>query len=262
MRICVLGSGSKGNATYIESAGAAILIDNGFSGREVEKRLAAIGASGAGLSAILVTHEHGDHVRGVGVLSRKWRLPVFANRETVAAAGELLGRLHDLREISTGTPFTTGDLRVHPFAVSHDAADPMGFVVANGNWRVGYCTDTGTVSRLMRQRLSGCDCLILESNHDPELLRNGPYPPALQQRVRSKTGHLANQTAADFLAELDHAHLQHVCLAHLSAANNRPELALRVAAEVLRRPASDANRPPFLSVAHQDRVGHCFVLSS
>ena len=265
MRICVLGSGSKGNATYIESGETAILIDNGFSGKETQKRLAAIGVPMERLTGILITHEHTDHVKGVGVLSRRWHLPVFANQETVRGGRNFLNNLHSLQEISTGEPFTVNDLDIHPFAISHDAANPMGFVVKNQHWSVGYCTDTGSISRLMHHRLSGCNCLILESNHDPELLRTGPYPPYLQQRVRSKTGHLANQAAADFLRELAHDKLRHVCLAHLSEANNRPEIALRAAAEVFIRPAKNLTGPkpamPHLSVAPQDRVDECVILS-
>ncbi len=262
MRICVLGSGSKGNATYIESGDTSVLIDNGFSGKEAEKRLASIGASMDRVSAILVTHEHTDHIRGVPVLSRRWKLPVYANQATVLAAKKNLAKLHDFQEFNTGENFFIDHLTIHPFAISHDAADPVGFLINNGKFQVGYCTDTGMVSRLMQHRLTGCHCLILESNHDPILLKNGPYPPMLQQRVRSNIGHLDNQTAATFLAELFHKKLRHVFLAHLSDTNNRPEEALKTTREAIQNLSrcNGQSISSLISVAPQDRNSKCIVL--
>lgn len=224
MRFCVLGSGSKGNATFIEAGSTRVLIDAGFSAIEIERRLDSIGIQAESLSAILITHEHTDHIQGVSVLSRRHRLPVFASPAALKAAGSKLGRLHQHTGFTAGTTFTFQDLQIHPFTVSHDAADPVGFLVNDGSLTLGYCTDTGTVSRLMQHRLAGCHALVLESNHDPDMLRDGPYPQALKQRVRSKTGHLANHEAAALLASLLHDKLQHVILAHLSDTNNRPEL--------------------------------------
>ncbi len=262
MRICVLGSGSKGNAVFIESGDVAILIDNGFSGKEAEKRLASIGSSMERISAILVTHEHADHVRGVAVLSRRWKLPVYANSATVSAAAKNLAKLHEFYEFSTGNSFAVQHLDIHPFAISHDAADPVGFIIDNGKYRVGYCADTGTVSRLMRHRLAGCHCLILESNHDPDLLKNGPYPLFLQQRVRSNIGHLDNQTAADLLSDLYHDDLRHVFLAHLSGTNNRPEIALKTTTATLREQQENrTEKMVVISVAPQDHAGECIELS-
>jgi phosphoribosyl 1,2-cyclic phosphodiesterase len=225
MQFSVLGSGSKGNATLVTSGRTALLIDNGFSGREIRRRLALIGFDPADLSAILVSHEHVDHIRGVAILSRQAGVPVYANPATYRAAGPALDRLVAYREFSTGSPFTLQDLCIHPFAVSHDTAEPVGFVITDDRATLGYCTDTGMVSRLMAHRLAGCHGLILECNHDPDLLANSPYPPYLKQRVRSRQGHLANQEAAAFLASLMHHQLQHVTLAHLSEANNRPHIA-------------------------------------
>jgi phosphoribosyl 1,2-cyclic phosphodiesterase len=257
MRFCVLGSGSKGNCTYVEAGETAILVDAGFSGREIERRLAGIGVDPARLSAILLTHEHGDHLRGVGVLSRRFRLPVHANPATFRAAGRDLDRLAAYGEFDTGTSFACRDLHIHPFSVSHDAADPVGFLIGDGRRALGYCTDTGVVSRLMAHRLAGCAALILESNHDPEMLRSGPYPLPLQQRVRSSTGHLANSTAADFLAGLLHDRLEHVVLAHISETNNRPEL---VEASVARVLAGSGPRPR-ISLGLQAAAGALVALT-
>jgi phosphoribosyl 1,2-cyclic phosphodiesterase len=257
MRFCVLGSGSRGNCTYVEAGDTAILIDAGFSGREIERRLAVIGVDAASLTGLLLTHEHSDHLKGAGVLSRRYRLPVFANSATFQAAGRDLNKLFAWQEFETGTVFHFRDLAIHPFSISHDAADPVGFLVANQHFSLGYCTDTGTVSRLMAHRLAGCQALVLESNHDPEMLRTGPYPAALQQRVRSKTGHLANETAADFLHGLLHDRLEHVVLAHISETNNRPHLVRQSVEQVL---SGVVGHRPRISLGLQEEAGELVML--
>ncbi|MCF6290916.1 MAG: MBL fold metallo-hydrolase [Desulfobacterales bacterium] len=261
MQFCVLGSGSKGNATYVASGTTSLLIDGGFSGLEIRKRLAVIGIDISSLTAILVTHEHSDHIRGVGVLSRQGRLPVYANPATHTAAGPTLKKLFARREFETGTSFVINDFEIHPFSVSHDTADPVGFVLRNGRASLGLCTDTGMVSRLMHHRLAHCNGLVLESNHDPVLLKNGTYPPYLKQRIRGNKGHLANRDSARFLLALWHQGLEHVVLAHLSDANNRPELAYQEALLVLTTLAENGERQPVLSLGRQDRVGELVTLA-
>jgi len=226
MKFCILGSGSKGNCTLVEAGSTAVLIDAGFSGKEITRRLALIHRSPEDLTAILVTHEHGDHVCGVGVLSRRCRLPVYANQGTHRAAASRVKKLHKRLEFGTGTSFTVGDLEVHPFQVSHDTADPVGFVIADRNTALCYCTDTGQVTKLIGHHVRRCRALILEANHDPQMLMDGPYPLPLKQRVRSKQGHLANGDAARFLAGLVDSSLRYVVLAHLSETNNLPEIAM------------------------------------
>jgi len=224
MRFCVLGSGSKGNCTYVESDGVGLLIDAGFSGVEVGRRLASAGLDIARVRAILVTHEHSDHVSGVGVLSRKYHLPVYANPGTRLAAGTVLDKLHAFIPFETGSSFTFSPFTIHPFAISHDTIDPVGFTLDDGQCTLGYCTDTGMVSRLIHHHLHRCQGLVLECNHDLEMLRNGPYPPALQQRIRSKNGHLANHEAIAFVQGVIHDRLRHVVLAHISQSNNCHDL--------------------------------------
>lgn len=258
MRFCVLGSGSKGNATYIESAGTGILIDNGFSGIELSRRLAAIGVAEESLAAILITHEHGDHIKGAAIVARKHGLTIMANRETLGAAGKIITKVPGIFEFVTGTTFTLGPFSIHPFAVSHDTVNPVGFVISNGSSTLGYCTDTGKISHLIRHRLASCNGLVLEANHDPEMLRNGPYPIYLQQRVRSLTGHLANQDAADFIAGVRHDGLRHVVLAHLSETNNDPSLAYDTVCRALA--GLEAGPLPQVSLAWQDRVGEVIRL--
>jgi phosphoribosyl 1,2-cyclic phosphodiesterase len=265
LRFCVLGSGSKGNATFVESGQTRLLIDAGFSGKEIERRLAEIGVEPQTLSAILITHEHGDHVKGAAILARRFRLPVFINEATLAATGSVLDNLPQCQPFVTGETFVFQDFQIHPFAISHDAADPVGFLLNNGRLLMGYCTDTGVVSKLMQHRLSSCHGLVLEANHDPELLRNGPYPPSLQQRVRGKTGHLANAEAAGFLSDILHDGLEHVVLSHLSETNNLPHLAeeaMAVVLQTLRDQRGEDCPAPVISLAHQDRVGEVVTLGS
>lgn len=255
MQFCVLGSGSKGNCTYVAANGVSLLIDAGFSGIELQRRLQAIEVDPRSLDGILLTHEHGDHVKGAAILARKFNIPLYANNGTFSAAAKVLKKVPEMVEFTTGSDFDCQGLVVHPFSVSHDTADPVGFVLQHGETSLGYCTDTGMVSRLLQHRLDGCNGLIVECNHDLEMLRNGPYPPYLQQRIRSKTGHLANGDAARFIGSLIHPGLQHVVLAHLSDANNDPSLAYdTVIAEVGSRWLAGKDFP-VVSLALQDRPG-------
>jgi len=229
MKVCVLGSGSRGNCTLIESADTAVLVDAGFSGKEVRRRLGLVGRELEDITAVLITHEHNDHVSGAGIVSRQARIPLYANSGTYRATDTRLGRLSERREFGTGERFSIDGLQVHPFAVSHDTADPVGFIISDGTHTVGYCTDTGKITTLIEHHLRGCELLVIESNHDPKMLREGPYPPALQQRVMSNKGHLANEETGRFLRKMASDTLRHVILAHLSETNNLPELALQSA---------------------------------
>lgn len=237
MQFSVLGSGSRGNSVYIESNGTAVLIDAGFSGKQISSRLSSVGKDIASVQAIFLTHEHNDHISGAGVLSRRCRIPVIGNEGTLRGGEKKLGRLHKEKEFTTGDVVYFRDMEIRSFRISHDTNDPVGYVISDGSHTIGYCTDTGKVSHLMAQRLSSCDALILEFNHDPRMLKEGPYPLALQQRVRSSHGHLSNEDAADFLRQVGSEGLDYVVLAHLSGANNLPDLALKAAAGVNSHPA-------------------------
>jgi len=260
MKFCVLGSGSKGNATYLESGGTSILIDAGMSGKELDKRLSAIGVELSAIDAILVTHEHNDHIQGVGILSRRACIPVYANSATFSAAAKIVNRLFSYNEFETGGTFFFRNLEIHPFSISHDTEDPVGFRISDGEVSFGYCTDTGKVSRLMLHRLASCQALVLESNHDIEMLQNGTYPPYMKQRIRSSQGHLDNTQTAIFLKELVHKKLQHVVLAHLSEENNHPEIAFHAAAEALNSNFGCREDNVQISVACQGSVGELISL--
>lgn len=246
MRFASLGSGSRGNATLIEAGGTRVLVDCGFSAREAERRLTAVGIAPGALRAVLVTHEHADHVRGVASLATRYGLEVWTTPGTWRGAGG--ADLPGLRLFSPHNgALRLGDLRVSPFPVPHDAREPCQFVFEHAGGRLGMLTDTGTVTAHARALLAECDALILECNHDAELLRTGPYPPALQARVAGPFGHLSNDQAAALIDQMPHARLGRVLIAHVSEKNNRPELARDALLAV------SADLAPRLSLAEQDR---------
>ena len=235
MKVCILGSGSSGNSIYVESSNTRLLVDAGLSAKEIERRLHELDAAPGSLSAIVVSHEHVDHIRGAGVLARRYGLPLWGNPLTLAEMSPLFNGSERLEEFSNGDVFRIGDLLLRPFSVSHDAADPSQFLVTDGQASVGIATDLGFVSRLVRQRLGAADLVILESNHDEQMLLDGPYPWPLKQRIKGRKGHLSNQSAAEALALLASKGLTRAVLAHLSEENNRPEVALETSKAELRR---------------------------
>ncbi len=224
MRFASLGSGSRGNATLVEAGGTRLLIDCGFSARETEQRLARLGVAADTLNALLVTHEHGDHIRGVGPMARRYRLPVWMSAGT--RRSHRCGELPQLNHFSAyQAPFMIGDIQVTPFPVPHDARETVQFTFRSHRLKLGMLTDSGAVTPHIVERLQDCDALMLECNHDPGMLLNGPYPPALQARVGGRLGHLSNQQAAALLCRIDHGRLRHLMAAHLSEKNNTPQLA-------------------------------------
>lgn len=232
MRFAYLGSGSQGNGLLVESQGSRVLLDCGFTLKEATARLSRLGVAGGDISAIVVTHEHDDHLGGVGRLARKYRIPVWATYGTVrCSAGSLEGV--DLRFIEGYRAFSVGALNIQPYPVPHDAGEPAQFVFGDGHRRLGVLTDAGVTTDHMREVLTGCDALALECNHDLDLLRAGPYPPPLRQRIAGRLGHLDNGTAARFLASLDRTRLQHIVAVHLSLQNNAPDLARTALAQAL-----------------------------
>jgi phosphoribosyl 1,2-cyclic phosphodiesterase len=235
--ITVLASGSGGNCTVLASTQTRVLIDCGLSCRETCRRLAAQGIAPESLSAVLITHEHSDHVAGLHVFSKKFRIPVFMSAPTHGAwerqfkdsAGNRV-QAERLETFSPGRAFRVGDIEVMPFTVPHDAADPVGFRFVAEGVRVAIATDLGFIPQNVKDQLRACDGLILESNHDLEMLRVGPYPWGVKQRVMSRVGHLSNEALAEFLTTDYDGGAAFLILAHLSEQNNHPDLA-RVAAE-------------------------------
>jgi phosphoribosyl 1,2-cyclic phosphodiesterase len=220
MEIRVLASGSGGNSILISSKETRILIDAGLTCKELSRRLMLAGCTIDDVSAAIITHEHQDHVRGVGVVSRRHRLPIFMNAATLESASPLIGEAPSIRTFSTGDALEVGDLTVQTYPVPHDAAEPVGLTVRNGFDRVGIALDMGYPTGLTRERLRGSNVLILEFNHDPEMLRQCNRPWEIKQRIMSKRGHMSNQAALEFLCELVHDDLRTVVLAHVSQEAN------------------------------------------
>lgn len=243
IRFASLGSGSKGNATLIEFGSTRVMVDCGFYLRDAENRLRAFGVEPASLSGILVTHEHNDHIGGVSRLARKYQIPVWLTNGTHSAWLDPV--VPTLNRFNPHESFTIGELQVQPFPVPHDAREPCHYVFAGGGFRVGVLSDAGSVTPFMRQQLSGCDALLLEFNHDVQMLADGPYPPSLKARVGGHLGHLSNEQAAQLLTQVDVSRLQHLALTHISEKNNTPELALAAARGAL------GHAPDWLVCAHQ-----------
>ena len=234
MPVCltILGSGSAGNCAFLEAAQARILIDAGLSLRQIRKRLAGIGRTPENLTAILITHEHSDHVQGLAQLGLKLRIPVYCNRLTKEALEYQLGSKLECRVFSTGSAFDVEDLSVETFSVPHDAQDPVGFLIKTSDGTVGFLTDLGHATRLVIERVRHANVLVLESNHDIKLLQDCPHRPwSLKQRILSRHGHLSNEAAAEAAEQIMSADLRHLYLGHISRECNQPQLAY----EVMRR---------------------------
>lgn len=233
MRFASLGSGSRGNALVVESGQTRVMLDCGFAMRETVQRLARLGLMPDQLSAIVVTHEHADHIGGVAPFARKFNIPVWVTHGTYSHASALFKDSQPLHLFDSHDRFAIGDLEIEPFPVPHDAREPAQFVFGDGARRLGVLTDTGCTTPHIETILSRCHALVLECNHDAEMLRNGPYPPGLKQRVAGRFGHLDNVAAAELLSTLDTSILQHIVAAHLSEKNNHPSLAQRALSQVL-----------------------------
>ncbi len=238
--VSVLASGSRGNTALVESSGARILVDAGISCRETFKRMKSLGRDAREISAILITHEHSDHISGLATLAKKLKVPVFMTGATHQAwarslrdeSGEL-PKVAKLEIFSAGRSFQIGDITVTPFTIPHDAADPVGFTFRVEGTKIAIATDLGYVPASICDHLRKCEVLIVESNHDLEMLRVGPYPWSVKQRVMSRVGHLSNESLAQFFARDYDGGASYIVLAHLSEQNNHPEIALRAAENAL-----------------------------
>ncbi len=237
MRFASLGSGSRGNALVVEAEAGGrktrVLVDCGFGPRELERRLARLGLVPEDLDALVVTHEHGDHSAGVMKLAQRHRLDVFLTHGTLAAMPKSRHRAPSLRVIDGHCAFAVGALEIAPFPVPHDAREPVQYLFGDGRHRLGVLTDTGAATPHIRAMLDACDALVLECNHDRDMLADGAYPRHLKQRIAGRFGHLDNQAAAALLAGLDRSRLQHLVAAHLSEQNNTPQLARAALAEAI-----------------------------
>ncbi|MBM3198802.1 MAG: MBL fold metallo-hydrolase, partial [Chlamydiae bacterium] len=248
---CPLASGSRGNALYLGTEKVKVLIDAGISLKDLTARLAQIHVQIQDIGAVLITHEHIDHIRGLSALCRKWNIPVFANRETAKAIVEAITFIPKFKIFSTGEAFRYGDLKIVPFPVQHDAIEPVAFTFhVDGGAKVGVCADLGFVTTLVQHHLQHCDYLYVEANHQPSMVHACSRPLVYKQRVLSRQGHLSNEESAKLISHVHTDRLKHVYLAHLSSECNAPELALQTVKDTLEARAQKVS----LSIAWQDEI--------
>lgn len=226
MRLCSIVSGSSGNCVYLDSGDTHLLIDIGCSARQAERGMAVHGLDPKDLDGILVTHEHGDHIKGVGAMSRRFKLPIYANMKTWAKMVKKLGKLpaEHRKVFQDGQVFPLKDLLITPFSLHHDAADPVGYAIESEEGKASITTDTGFVDDEMMDTVAGSDIYYFEANHDVDMVMTGPYPPQLKKRILSSKGHLSNNQAGEALSELLTGYDEVVLLAHMSTNNNRSDL--------------------------------------
>jgi phosphoribosyl 1,2-cyclic phosphodiesterase len=247
---CPLSSGSKGNSIFLGTKNTKVLIDAGISAKALSKRLAEINVGIDEIDAILITHEHSDHILGLKMLAYKMGIPVIANHETAKGIVETFHDCPKFKIFSTGETFEFGDLEIHPFSIPHDTLDPVAYTIKVDGLKLGFCTDLGFATSLVQAQLRNCDYLYLEANHQPSMVHASPRPAVYKQRVLSKSGHLSNEACANLLTQIAHADLKHVHLAHLSSQCNTPETALGVIRGILDQHGISLE----MCVAPQDRI--------
>lgn len=247
---CPLASGSKGNCTYVGTDHTKILIDAGLSAKAITTRLQQINVDIADIDAILVTHEHGDHIQGLKVLAYRMGIPIFANTETAKGIVETFHDCPKFKIFSTGETFEFGDLEIHPFSIQHDTLDPVAFTIRTLGLKLGFCTDLGFVTSLVANQLRDCDYLHVEANHQVSMVHASSRPMVYKQRVLGRTGHLSNEACGNLLAQVAHSKLKHVHLAHLSNECNSPEVAINVVQGILKEHGISLE----MSVAPQEMI--------
>ena len=263
MYFCPLFSGSSGNALFCQYGNTRVLIDAGKPGRQIEEALQSIGVDPGTLAGVLITHEHSDHIHGAGIISRKYHLPLYATPGTWEAMEGKIGKIAPdfRREIQAGRDFYLGEMGIAPFPIPHDAADPVGFRLYGGCLSISTATDLGHFSPFVYLQIAGSDLILLESNHDPDMLKANPrYSAQLKARILGEHGHLSNESCAEALLRLISAGTGTVLLGHLSGENNTPELARRVSTEALAREGIRPGRDVQLNVALRDTVGAVYTL--
>lgn len=247
---CPLASGSKGNALYVGGESTKILIDAGLSKKQIELKLREIGVSLEEIDAIVVTHEHIDHIRGIEVIAKHHDIPILANSDTARAISETMVTKPHFKIFTTGETFTFGDFDIHPFSIQHDTLDPVAFTIHHSGKKLGICADLGFVTTLVKAHLRDCDYLYLESNHEVSMVHASSRPPRYKQRVLGRQGHLSNDQSNALLTDLLHPALKNLYLAHLSEECNNPDLAHQKAEKIL------SQKNVHLEIAHQHSVSH------
>ena len=262
IKFCSLSSGSSGNCQYIETENSRILIDAGFSGKTIQGLLGSIGVDPTTIDAIFVTHEHIDHTKGVGVLSRRFDIPIYANADTWVGMEKTIGKIKEenIKVFSTEKYFDLKDITVYPLGIFHDAADPVGYILHNKNKKISVVTDTGWVNDSMIDKIKDSHLYFMESNHDITMLKEGSYPWPLKQRILSTKGHLSNDDCGRVLSNILTGTGEIVLLGHLSQDNNIPDLALETVKNCIINQGIDIERDIILGLSHRDRASEIFSL--
>ncbi len=263
MQFCTLFSGSSGNCAYLSTDRGGLLIDCGMSGRQTLEALQAARLDISSIHALLITHEHNDHIKGAGIISRKLHIPIYATEGTWEGMERTLGELpkHHRMVIAEGESFFLNDIEAVPFHIPHDANEPTGFRFYIGRHSVAVATDLGHFSKFVYQAVEGADIVLLESNHDPEMLKNNPsYPARLKTRILGRKGHLSNEAGAQAAVKLAHSGTKHLLLGHLSQENNTPEIAYQVVSAALTDAGAVIGGDVSLHVADRFQAGHLYCI--
>lgn len=262
IKFCSLYSGSSGNSLFISSGDTRLLVEAGLSGKKIIEALCSIGEKASEIDAILVSHEHSDHIRGAGILSRKFNLPIYASQGTWKAMEKMIGPVLECNKMifSSYKPFQIGDITVTPFPIPHDANEPVGYSFCASGKKVTVATDIGHISMDLLNNFANSDLLLLESNHDVEMLKIGPYPWPLKKRIASEQGHLSNEAAGEVVAYLAQKGTKRFLLGHLSKENNFPELAYQTVCNALYEKCLEAGTDVAVDVALRDHVGRVIEL--
>lgn len=262
IRFCSLSSGSSGNCQYIETDNTKILIDAGLSGKRIETLLSSIGVCPTTLDGIFVTHEHIDHSKGVGIFSRRYNLPIYANSNTWIGMSKIIGEVkeNNTKVFISEKDININDLTIHPFKTSHDALEPVGYNIFYKKTKISIMTDTGWVNDNMKNKIKDSHLYFIESNHDVKMLREGSYPWPLKQRIMSTKGHLSNDDAGMILADVLRGNREIVLLAHLSQDNNRPEVAQETVRNSILSQGIDVDRDIRLEISFRDKATKVFSL--
>ncbi|HZJ99492.1 MAG TPA: MBL fold metallo-hydrolase [Tissierellaceae bacterium] len=260
IKFCSLSSGSSGNCHYIETKNSRIIIDAGLSGKAIERLMSSIGADPSSIDGIFVTHEHIDHSKGVGILSRRFDIPIYANSDTWLAMKKIIGKIKEdnIRIFTTDKHFEFKDLTIHPIAIFHDAAEPVGYVIYYKNKKISVVTDTGWVNNTIIENIKNSNLYLIESNHDVRMLKEGTYPWPLKQRILSTRGHLSNDDCGRVMGDVLSGSGEIVLLGHLSEDNNHPDLALKTVRESLENYGLDIDNDISLGVTHRDHATKIF----
>lgn len=262
IKFCSLSSGSSGNCQYIETEKARILVDGGFSGKRTEELLSSIGVEPKSLDGILVTHEHIDHVKGVGVLSRRYDLPIYANSNTWLGMEKLVGKIQEknIKVFTSEEYLDIKDITVYPINISHDALEPVGYIFFYNKVKISIITDTGWVNDNMKAKIKGSNLYLMESNHDINMLKEGSYPWPLKQRILSVKGHLSNDDAGRVLGEVLTGKEEIILLGHLSQDNNTPDLAHKTVKNILLDKGINVDKDINLGLTYRDRITKVYNL--